>query len=106
MENFSEKDWKIFKRKIPEWQEAYMERLNNEYIELLSGEGYASEKFWTLEKRIRQDKKACGVKCDMSRSNQFNIMISLLLEGAITLDDLEEFSDDLKSRIKSFVERK
>jgi hypothetical protein len=105
VENFSEKDWKIFKRKIPEWQEAYMERLNNEYIELLNGEGYASEKFWMLEKRIGQDKKACGVKCDMSRSNQFNIMISLLLEGAITLDDLEEFSDDLKSRIKSFVER-
>ena len=43
MENFSEKDWKIFKRKIPEWQEAYMERLNNEYIELLNGEGWKKE---------------------------------------------------------------
>lgn len=66
---------------------------------------YDSEKFWTLEKRIRQDKKACGVQCDMSRSNQFNIMVSLLFEGAITFDDLEEFSDDLKNGIKSLVER-
>ena len=103
MENFSEKDWKIFKRKISEWQEAYMERLNQEYIELLSGEGYASEKFWTLEKRIRQDKKACGVKCDMSRSNQFYIMLSLLNEGSITFDDLEDFSDDLKDTMKHFA---
>lgn len=64
MNRFSEKDWKLFRSKIADWQEAYMEKLNGEYIELLSGEGDASEKFWTLEKRIRQDKKDCGVQCD------------------------------------------
>ena len=32
-------------------------------------------------------------------------MVSLLFEGAITFDDLEEFSDDLKNGIKSLVER-
>lgn len=64
MNRFSEKDWKLFRSKIADWQEAYMEKLNGEYIELLSDEGDASEKFWTLEKRIRQDKKDCGVQCD------------------------------------------
>lgn len=63
-----------------------MDKLNKEYIALLSGEGNASDKFWKLEKRIREDKKDCGVQCTMSRSNQFYIMMSLLNEGAITLD--------------------
>ena len=42
MNRFSEKDWKLFRSKISDWQEAYMEKLNQEYIELLSGDGYAS----------------------------------------------------------------
>ena len=96
MNKFSEKDWKLFRNKISDWQEAYMEKLNKEYIVLLSGEGNASDNFWKLEKRIREDKKDCGVQCEMSRSNQFYIMLSLLNEGAITFDDLEDFSDDLK----------
>ena len=91
MNRFSEKDWKLFRSKLPGWQEAYMEKLNQEYIELLSGEGNASDKFWALEKRIREDQKDCGVQCNMSRSN-----------GAITFDDLEEFSDDLKDTMKHF----
>lgn len=102
MNRFSEKDWKLFRSKLPGWQEAYMEKLNQEYIELLSGEGNASDKFWTLEKRIREDQKDCGVQCNMSRSNQFSIMVSLLNEGAITFDDLEEFSDDLKDTMRHF----
>lgn len=102
MNKFSEKDWKLFRKKIPGWQEAYMERLNKEYIELLSGEGNASDKFWALEKRIREDKRDCGVQCEMSRSNQFYILLSLLREGAIALDDLEEFSDELKEIMGHF----
>ena len=103
MNKFSEKDWKLFRNKISDWQEAYMEKLNKEYIVLLSGEGNASDKFWILEKRIREDKKDCGVQCEMSRSNQFYIILSLLNEGAIAFDDLEDFSDDLKDTMKHFA---
>ena len=103
MNKFSEKDWKLFRNKISDWKEAYMEKLNKEYVALLSGKGTASDKFWTLEKRIREDKKDCGVQCEMSRSNQFYIMLSLLNEGAITFDDLEDFSDDLKDTMKHFA---
>ena len=28
MNRFSEKDWKLFRSKISDWQEAYMEKLN------------------------------------------------------------------------------
>ena len=102
MNKFSEKDWKIFRSKIAGWQETYMDKLNKEYIEILSGDGKPSEKFWTLEKRIKEDKKDCGVQCEMSRSNKFYIMLSLLNEGAISMEDLEDFSDDLKEIMQHF----
>lgn len=97
MDKFSEKDWKLFRSKIVGWQEAYMDKLNKEYAAILSGEGTPSDKFWKLEERINKDKRDCGVQCRMSRSNQFNIIMSLLNEGAIALEDLDDFSDDLKN---------
>ena len=103
MNKFSEKDWKIFRSKIAGWQEAYMDKLNKEYIEILSGDGKPSDKFRALEKRIKADKKDCGVQCEMSRSNQFYIMRSLLNEGAISMEDLEDFSDDLKEIMQHFA---
>lgn len=97
---FTKKDWALFREKIAEWQESYMDKLNKEYIELLSGEGKPSEKFWTLEERIRDDKKDTGVQLKMSRSNCISNIVSLLSEGAITMADLEEFSDELKENIR------
>ncbi len=89
----------MFRETITDWQESYMDKLNKEYIELLSGEGKPSEKFWALEERIRNDKNDTGVQLKMSRSNYIPNIISLLNEGAITMKDLEEFSDELKETI-------
>lgn len=32
----NEKDWKLFRNKIAGWQDAYIDKLNKEYINLLS----------------------------------------------------------------------
>ena len=45
----NELDWKLFRSKLPEWQEAYMLRLNIGYAALLAGSGKASDKFWELD---------------------------------------------------------
>lgn len=45
------------------------------------------------------------MQCEMSRSNQFYIMLELLNEGAITINDLEDFSEDLKETMKHFFNR-
>ena len=100
----NEKDWKLFRSRIPDWQEAYMDRLNHEYIELLSGEGNPSDKFGALEERIRQDKKDSGVQAEMSRSNMKFILMDLLDEGAITAADLDGFSDDLRDSLLTYIE--
>ena len=102
MYQVKEKDWKQFRKMLPEWQEAYMERLTKEYIELLSSDRQASDKFWALDKRIKDDKKCTGVIArDISRSHMFQHIIDLMYEGAITEDDLKEFSEDLRDTIKT-----
>ena len=100
---FTEHDWKLFKSKIADWQEAYMERLIGEYIELLSREDDASEKFWQLERRISKDKHAAGVSVIMSRSEMVTNIVRLIDEGAITLDDLDDFSDVLKEEVAWYL---
>lgn len=81
-----------------------MERLATEYITLLQSEKTASSKFWELEKRIKQDKKCPGVLIEMRRTTAINNIVSLVLDEVISLDDLEEFSDDLKEAVKYIVE--
>ena len=80
-----------------------MDKLNKEYIDLLNGDGRPSEKFWALEERIRNDKKDTGVQLRMSRSSCIYNIVSLLNEGAITMEDLEEFSDELKERVPNAI---
>lgn len=54
----SKKDWKLYQIKLGKWQENYIDRLNQEYITLLSNKEKApSEKFWELEKRLKKDRR-------------------------------------------------
>lgn len=102
---FHERDWKLYRKKIVGWQEAYMERLTKDYIELLSRDADASDKFWELEKRVREDKKKAGVCVQMSRSEMMFQIMELLNDGAIQMSDLDEFSEDLRERMKFLMER-
>ena len=97
---YPESDWKLYKSKIADWQEGYMEKLCKEYITLLSSDKLPSESFWELDKRSREDKRATGVVVTNSRSKMIDNILDLLHEGAITLDDLSDFSEELQERIK------
>ena len=98
----NEKDWKLFRKKLPGWQEGCMNRLNKEYVEILSQEGKnPSDIFWELEGRIKRDKKLTGVIVhDMSRSNMYGHLMDLLREDAITMEDLSDFSEELQERLR------
>ena len=103
MMEISKADWKLFRERLPEWQESYMERLNQEYIELLSSEESASKKFWALEERIHQDKRTPGVRLELKKSEVGWDLIRLLGDGVITALDLEGFSEDLKDTVLHLV---
>ena len=101
IQEFTEEDWKLFRSKIVGWQEAYMDKLNKEYIELLSTDDNPAEKFWKLEERVNQDKKKKGVVLETRRSRLIYNICNLINEGAITMEDLEGFSDILKERVRT-----
>ena len=105
MNTFNEKDWKLFREKLPQWQESHMEKLCREYLEILRKDKHPSERFWELEKRINDDKHHIGVRARMSRSNMDNNLLGLLREGVIKLDDLAEFSDELQNQMRLIAER-
>lgn len=104
-QRFTKMDWTLFKNKIADWQESYMDRINKEYIELLNEDANPSEKFWRLDKRIKEDRKKTGVQLEMSRSKLINNIISLINDGAISLENLEGFSDELKETVSAFIGR-
>ena len=101
----SKSDWKLFRTHIAKWQEKYMERLLQEYMELLSGAENASEKFWKLEERIKRDKKHPGVLIELRKSNMIYDIVSLINFGVITTSHLDEFSEELKEGVNFLLKR-
>ena len=100
MNNVNEKDWKLFKKLVPVWQEKYIQKINKEYIDILSKNNSSAQNFWELENRIRQDKKHPGVILDLRRSSMHMNLMLLLSYEVITFDDLKEFSNELLDELK------
>lgn len=82
-----------------------MERLIKEYIDLLSSPGSASDHFWELEKRIKQDKKNPGVLIELRRSTAIWDIAIYVGNKVITIDELEGFSEDLIDAVKLILSR-
>ena len=80
----SKRDWKLFREKLPAWQENYMDRLINEYIGLLSD------------------------ILNVGKSEAIYDMVRLIRLEVITFDDLADFSEDLQQAVKLIlgIERK
>ena len=67
--------------------------------------GNASDHFWTLEKRIRQDKKNPGVLIELRKSTAIWDIAYLVGDGVIKMDELEGFSEDLIDAVKLILGR-
>ena len=106
MVEISKRDWKLFHEKLPGWQEHYMEGLTKEYIELLSSPGNASDHFWELEKRIKQDKRHPGVLLEVRKSTAIWDIAMFVQEQVITMDELEGFSQDLIDAVNLILSRR
>jgi len=85
------------------WQEKHISTLIEEYKTILSENENSSEKFWKLKERIDADAKKKGVIIEMKRSILVNNLISLIDEAVIDIDDLNEFSDELKEKVLSSI---
>ena len=101
----SKEDWKHYREKLPAWQENYVNHLNKEYMHLLSADKKPSEKFWELEKRIKNDRHHPGVIIEMRKSNAISDIIRLIHLDVITYNDLTDFSDELQQTVKMWLDK-
>ena len=97
-------DWKLFRERLPEWQERYMEKLEKEYIEYLESDEAASIKWWGLREKIWNDYKCPGVQMDLVKRDADSDLVRLVMWKVITFDDLDGFSDELVDKVKENVE--
>lgn len=103
--DISKKDWKLFRERLADWQEKYMEGLIKEYINFLNDDTKpASEKLWGLEKRIKEDKHHPGVIMEMRKLEAIWDIVRLMRLKVITYDDLSEFSGELQQEVKRIIE--
>ncbi|RHR08286.1 multidrug transporter [Clostridium sp. AF20-17LB] len=101
----SKADWKLYRERVSDWQEHYMEQITKEYVELLTSPGNASDHFWALEKRIKQDKKHPGVLIELRKSIALWDIACFVRAKVITMNDLEGFSADLIDAVKLILSR-
>ena len=104
MGDVAERDWKLFRELLPKWQERYMEKLIGQYIEILNSSSAASDRFWALEKHVNRNKLCSGVIVnDIRCSTMHREIANLLIDSVITLDDLDGFTEDIKSYAQHWI---
>ena len=85
----------------------YVDRESRIYGKISSGihgNSAASERFWTLEERIKKDRKNPGLIVEMSRRRLLSNLANLAAYGVIHKSDLEEFSDKMKKDIEEIMD--
>ena len=103
--DISQMDWKLFREKLSDRQENYMEGLVKEYANFLNDDKKpASEKFWELEKLIKEDKRHPGVVMELKKSEVIWDIVRLIRLKVIIYDDLSEFSGELRREVKRILE--
>ena len=104
--DISKKDWELFRERLLGWQENYIEGLVKEYVNFMNDDTKpASDKFWELEKRIKEDKRHPGVIMEMSKSEVIWDIVRLIRLKVIAYDDLSDFSGELQQEVKRILER-
>lgn len=93
-------DWTLFQSLLPQWQERFMSRLCDKYAAVLTGPYRGSEAFWEVKRLIRQDVKRIGAMAGSAQSEVASIFADLLREQVITVEDIADFSDEVKEMVE------
>lgn len=93
-------DWTLFQSLLPQWQERFMSCLCDKYTAVLTGPYRGSEAFWEVKRLIRQDVKRFDVMGEAEQSEVACIIADLLREQVITVEDIADFSDEVKEMVE------
>jgi len=96
-----ESDWKIFRKRVPEWRERYLSEKNKEIISILTDKDKTpTEQFWNAKEKMKEEAMVL-VDCldGHSRSKMTWYLFLMYRHGLIHDADLHEFSKDLREHI-------
>ena len=101
-----ESDWKLLSLKYYEWKNRYLVQFITEYKAILDSDDTPIDKFVELKERINKDSRASVFHLPGRFSrNDMNLNIKSLLDtGVITIDDLSEFSDEVRDMAEFVVQ--
>lgn len=103
-----ESDWKLFSTKYYDWKNRCLEQFFPEYKAILDSDETATDKFFELKKRIDKDSRTPVLRLPgrFSRNDMYMNIAFLINHEVITLDDLSEFSDEVKEMAKLVLPNK
>ena len=106
-QNHNESDWKRFRKLVPQLRERYLEEKNKKLIETLTDpKRTPTDQFWDTFEIMKKEKKILEDCLDgHSRSNQFFYMYLMCKYGMLREDDLEEFSEELRSSLDEHLQK-
>jgi hypothetical protein len=98
----TESDWKKYSARVPEWRDRHLDQRNRDLVELLQEPGKTpTERFWETRKRIESEARILRDCFDRhSRSNMKFALLLMLRHGVIEIDDLSDFSNELKEDLR------
>lgn len=96
-----ESDWKIYRKRVVDWRERYLEGKNGEIVKILSDEAKTpTDRFWDALDEMKKQAKILQKCLDQhSRSNAKWSMFLMLGHGLIEDADLDEFSEELREQV-------
>ena len=101
-----ESDWKIFRKRVPEWLERYLEEQNKRIAAMLADDKKTpTERFWDTEKEMKAVARILVNCLDGHTRSKMEMSLCLMVRhNMIGSEDLEEFSGELRERILRVVE--
>jgi hypothetical protein len=96
-----ESDWKVFRRRVPEWRERYLvDRVSPIAAVLTDPSRSATERFWEAKAQIDEEARILVACLDgHSRSSMLWYLVLMYRHGMITASDLGEFTDGVREHV-------
>ena len=83
-----------------------MDNLIREYAKFLADDRLQpSERFWTLNNRIQEDRRRPGVQIELRKQSAVFELARLIADGAVSLDELDGFSEELQNMVRILCKR-
>lgn len=99
-------DWKLFRQRIPEWRERYLQGRNMELVRSLADPDKShTEQFWDTKEKMDEISRILTECLDhLSKLQMTQSLLLMIHYGMIDKNDLNEFSEVLRNKISNHLD--